>query len=216
MYLADHARLTPDKPALISADTGRVVTFAQLDERALRVANLFRDRGLKRGDHVALLMENNLAFLDAVWACFRSGLYITTINRYLPPDEAAYIVNDCGAKVLISSFAKREIAEGLADLIPACPFRLMVDGVIPGWESYEAARDGASPAPLDQEWMGDSMLYSSGTTGRPKGILRPLPEVSPAEAFALRQQANRYAFSPSTTPPPWPMWSPYSPSAGRW
>ena len=115
MYLADHARLTPDKPALISADTGRVVTFAQLDERALRVANLFRDRGLKRGDHVALLMENNLAFMDAVWACFRSGLYITTINRYLPPDEAAYIVNDCGAKVLVRSFAKREIAEGLGE-----------------------------------------------------------------------------------------------------
>ena len=72
MYLADHARLTPDKPALISADTGRVVTFAQLDERALRMANLFRDRGLKRGDHVALLMENNLAFMDAaVDALFR-------------------------------------------------------------------------------------------------------------------------------------------------
>ena len=158
MYLADHARLTPDKPALISADTGKVVTFAQLDERSLRMANLFRDRGLKRGDHVALLMENNLAFLDAVWACFRSGLYITTINRYLPPDEAAYIVNDCGAKVLISSHAKRETAEGLSDLIPACPIRLMVDGVIPGWESYEAARDGASPAPLDREWMGDSMV----------------------------------------------------------
>jgi fatty-acyl-CoA synthase len=69
MYLADHARLTPDKPALISADTGRVVTFAQLDERALRMANLFRDRGLKRGDHVALLMENNLAFMDTVFAC---------------------------------------------------------------------------------------------------------------------------------------------------
>ena len=198
MYLADHARLTPDKPALISADSGQVVTFAQLAERSLRMANLFRDRGLKRGDHVALLMENNLAFLDAVWACFRSGLYITTINRYLPPDEAAYIVNDCGAKVLISSYAKRETAEGLSDLIPACPIRLMVDGVIPGWESCEAARDGASPAPLDQEWMGDSMLYSSGTTGRPKGILRPLPEVSPAEAFALRQQANRYGFGPDT------------------
>ncbi len=198
MHLADHARLTPEKPALISADTGKVVTFAQLDERSLRMANLFRTRGLKRGDHVALLMENNLAFLDAVWACFRSGLYITTINRYLPPDEAAYIVNDCRAKVLISSHAKRETAEGLADLIPACPIRLMVDGVIPGWESYEAARDSASPAPLDQEWMGDSMLYSSGTTGRPKGILRPLPEVSPAEAFALRQQANRYGFGPDT------------------
>jgi len=192
MYLPDHARLTPNKPALISADSGDVVTYAQLDERSNRVAQLLKAHGLKRGDHIAVLMENNLSFMDPVWAAFRSGLYVTTINRYLPPDEAAYIVNDCGAKALVTSFEKRETAAGLADLIPGCAVRLMVGGTIPGWTSYEDAVAAASPEPLESEWMGDSMLYSSGTTGRPKGILRPLPDISAAEGFAARQLVNRY------------------------
>ena len=198
MYLPDHARLTPDKPAMISADTGEVVTYGQLDERSNRVAQVLHARGLRRGDHIAVLMENNLAFMDPVWAGFRSGLYVTTINRYLPADEAAYIVGDCGAKALITSYEKRETAQALADLIPDCPIRLMVGGTIPGWESYEAALAGASPQPLAEEWMGDSMLYSSGTTGRPKGILRPLPQITPTEGFATRQAVNRYGLTPDS------------------
>ncbi|HWA62207.1 MAG TPA: acyl-CoA synthetase [Caulobacteraceae bacterium] len=195
MYLADHARLTPDKPAMISADTGRAITFAELNERSNRLAQLLQARGLSRGDHIAVLMENNLDFMVPVWAAFRSGLYVTTVNRYLPPDEAAYIVNDCGAKALVTSWEKRETAAGLADLIPGCRVRLMRGGTIDGWESFEDALAASSPEPLAEEWMGDSMLYSSGTTGRPKGILRPLPEVSAAEGFAIRQQVNRYGLT---------------------
>lgn len=195
MYLADHARLTPDKPAMISADTGRAVTFAELNERSNRLAQFLYAQGLRRGDHIAVLMENNLAFMEPVWAAFRSGLYVTTINRYLPADEAAYIASDCGAKALITSYAKRDTAAELLDLIPNCPIRLMVGGVIPGWASYEDAVASCSPEPLAQEWMGDSMLYSSGTTGRPKGILRPLPEITPAEGFETRQASNRYELS---------------------
>ena len=194
-YLADHARLTPDKPAMISADTGATVTFGELNERSNRLAGYLYALGLRRGDHIAILMENNLAFFEPVWAAFRSGLYVTAINRYLPPDEVAYIAGDCGAKALVTSFAKREMAEALADLIPGVEIRLMVDGTIPGWSSYEAALAESSPQPLEREWMGDSMLYSSGTTGRPKGILRPLPDATPAEGFALRQAANRYGLS---------------------
>lgn len=192
MYLADHARLTPDKPAMISADTGQMVTFAELNERSNRLAQFLHAQGLRRGDHIAVLMENNLAFMEPVWAAFRSGLYVTTINRYLPPDEAAYIAADCGAKALITSYAKRETAAELLDLIPDCPIRLMFGGVIPGWASYEEAVASGAPEPLPQEWMGDSMLYSSGTTGRPKGILRPLPDIGPAEGFEARQASNRY------------------------
>ena len=195
MYLANHARLTPDKPAMISADTGRAVTFAELNERSNRLAQFLYAQGLRRGDHIAVLMENNLAFMEPVWAAFRSGLYVTTINRYLPADEAAYIASDCGAKALITSYAKRDTAAELLDLIPNCPIRLMVGGVIPGWASYEDAVASCSPEPLAQEWMGDSMLYSSGTTGRPKGILRPLPEITPAEGFETRQASNRYELS---------------------
>ena len=192
MYLADHARLTPDKPAIVSADTGQVVTYAELNERSNRFAQYLHAQGLRRGDHIAVLMENNLSFMEPIWAAFRSGLYVTTINRYLPADEAAYIANDCGAKALVTSYAKREVAAELTELTPDTPIRLMVGGTIPGWASYEDAVASGSPEPLAQEWMGDSMLYSSGTTGRPKGILRPLPDITPAQGFDSRQAANRY------------------------
>src|SRR5580698_3237465 len=139
MYIADQARLTPDKPAMISADSGRVLTFGELDRRSNQLARYLHARGLRRGDHIALLMENNLRYPEVVWAAFRSGLYLTAVNRYLPPDDAAYIVNDCMAKVLISSFDRREVVGPLRDLIPGCPIRLMADGVIEGWQSYEDA-----------------------------------------------------------------------------
>jgi len=197
-YLLDHAKETPDKAAMISADTGEVVTFAQMNERSTRLARLLQSRGLGHGDHLAVLMENNLNFFDGVWAAMRSGLYLTTVNRYLTAEEAAYIINDCGAKAIVISHAKRETAEGLNDLIPNCKIRLMVGGTIPGWESYEDAIASASPEPLAEEWVGESMLYSSGTTGRPKGILRALPKVPAAEGFAMRQMGNPYGYSRDT------------------
>ncbi|MFI4973935.1 MAG: acyl-CoA synthetase [Caulobacterales bacterium] len=198
MFLADHARLTPDKPAMISAETGKIVTFAELNDASNRLAQLLYARGLRRGDHLAVLMENNLHFMAPVWAGFRSGLYVTTVNRYLPPDEAAYIVNDCGASAIVTSYEKRETAAALAELIPNCKIRLMLGGTIPGWESYEDALAASSPEPLAQEWIGDAMLYSSGTTGRPKGILRPLQDRTAAEGFEVRRQMNRYGFGPDT------------------
>ncbi len=198
MWLPDYAAATPDRPAMISADSGEILTFGQLNEASNRMAQLLYARGFRRGDHLAILMENNLHFMEPVWAGFRSGLYVTTVNRYLPADEAAYIVNDCGAKAIVTSYEKRETAAGLAELIPDCPIRLMIGGTIPGWESYEEALASASPEPLAEEWIGDSMLYSSGTTGRPKGILRPLPDTPAAEAFKMRQQANLYGYSPDT------------------
>jgi long-chain acyl-CoA synthetase len=186
MYLADHARLTPDKPAVIMAESGAVMTYAQLNDRSNRLAQYLYDQGLRRGDHIAVLMENNIRFVEVCWAALRSGLYFTTINRYLPADEAAYIVQDCEARVLVTSMAKADIAGSLADLIPTCPRRLMVDGVIDGWESYEAAIAAFPPEPLAQEFLGESMLYSSGTTGRPKGILRPLTNLTPSQGGELR------------------------------
>ena len=195
MYIADHAARTPDKPAMISGETGKVVTFKQLDDRSNQLAQFLYAQGLRRGDHIALLMENHLIFMDVVWAAFRSGLYITTVNRYLPAEDAAYIVNDCGAKALIMSAYKKDVAAEILPLIPNCPIRLMVDGVIPGWTSYEETLASQPAKPLEQEWMGDAMLYSSGTTGRPKGILRPLAEIDPREGFKRRQMGNRYGFN---------------------
>jgi fatty-acyl-CoA synthase len=194
-YLADHARAFPDKPAMIAAERGEAVTFGEMNDRSNRLAQCLYARGLRRGDHLALLMENNLRFMEVVWAAFRSGLYLTAVNRYLPAEEAAYIIGDCGAAAIVSSYDRQGVASELLELIPNCPHRLMVDGVIPGWESYEAVTGAHSAEPLAEEWMGDSMLYSSGTTGRPKGILRPLGQATPAEGFAVRQQVNRYGLS---------------------
>jgi len=196
MYIADHARTNPGKPAMIIAETGQTLTYGELNDRSNQLAQLLHARGLRRGDHLAILMENNLRFVEVVWAAFRSGLYLTAVNRYLPPDEAAYVVNDCGAAAIVSSFDRRESAAALAPLIAACPIRLMVDGVVEGWAPYEAAIAPFPAEPLETEWMGDSMLYSSGTTGRPKGILRRLPDMTVAEGFAARQAVNRYGFSP--------------------
>ncbi len=197
MYLADHARLTPDKPAMIIPDRGQV-TFAELDARSNQLAHLLHDRGLRRGDHIAVFMENNLRFMDAVWAAFRSGLYVTAINRYLPAEEAAYIAGDCMAKALVTSYYQRVSAAELAGMIPDCPIRLMTDGAIDGFEAYEEALAAYPTTPLAEEWMGGTMLYSSGTTGRPKGIIRPLPDMTPAEGFAERQGANRYGVGDQT------------------
>ncbi|HEY2709533.1 MAG TPA: acyl-CoA synthetase [Caulobacteraceae bacterium] len=198
MYVADHARDTPDKPAMIAASTGEQVTYAELNERSNRLAQFLWAKGLRRGDHIAILMENNLRYAEVVWAAFRSGLYLTAVNRYLPPDETAYIVGDCMAKAIVSSLDRREVVAPVAPLIPNCPIRLMVDGVIDGWDAYEDAIAGASSEPLAEQPMGDSMLYSSGTTGRPKGILRPLSNQTVAEGFAARQAMNRYGFSRDT------------------
>jgi long-chain acyl-CoA synthetase len=195
LYIADHARLTPDKPAIVSAESGAIVTYGQLNDRSNQLSQLFHARGLRRGDHVAVLMENNLRFMETAWAALRSGLYLTTINRYLPAEEAAYVATDCGAKAIITSYAKRELAAELAPLIPDCPIRLMIDGAIDGWEAYEPAIAAYPAQPLDVEWLGESMLYSSGTTGRPKGILRPLTDQTVAEGFAQRQAVNRYGLT---------------------
>jgi long-chain acyl-CoA synthetase len=198
MYIADQAQATPEKPAMIAAESGETLTYRELDARSNQLAQLLHAKGLRRGDHIAILMENNLRYPEVAWAAFRSGLYLTAVNRYLPAEDAAYIVGDCGARAIVSSYDRRETAAQLAPLIPDCPIRLMTDGVIEGWASYEDAIAPYPARPLAPEWMGDVMLYSSGTTGRPKGILRPLPELTVAEGFAQRQAANRYGFSPDT------------------
>ncbi len=183
---------------MIIAETGATLTYGELNDRSNQFSQYLHAQGLRRGDHIAVLMENNIRFVEAVWAAFRSGLYVTAVNRYLPAEDAAYIVNDCQAKAIVTSLDRRETAAGLAPLIPDCPIRLMVDGTVDGWESYEAAIAPCPKTALATEWMGDVMLYSSGTTGRPKGILRPLPDVTVTQGFELRQAVNRYGFSPDT------------------
>ena len=182
MYAAKYAAETPDDPLLIFAPSGRVVTFAEYEGACNRIAHLFRDQGLRRLDHVAFFMENNPAMLEAEGAAERTGLYFTCVNSYLAPEEVAYIVNDCEARVVVTSQDKREVAAQLPAMCPNVERWLIADtdDPPPGYESLDDAVAGYPSHPVDDERVGAAMLYSSGTTGRPKGILRPIPD-QPAE-----------------------------------
>ncbi len=178
MYPGLHAADRPDEPAVIMAGSGRVTTYRELEDRSNRLAQLWWERGLRPGGHVAILAENTPRYYEAYWAAVRSGLYLTAINRYLSTDEAAYLVNDSGSTSLVTTAAMAETASGMLARIPDCPHRFVMDGALEGFEPYEAAVDAMPAEPLAEQPRGDVMLYSSGTTGRPKGIKRPLSGLS--------------------------------------
>ena len=182
MYPGTHARTAPDRPAVVMATSGEVLTYRELDERSNRLAHLLRAAGLQRGDHMALFMENQPRFMEVVWAALRSGIYITAINSHLTAEETAYIVGDCGARAFVSSRQLSEVAGGIDwSSLPEVTTRLMVDGAIDGFDAYEEAVAAHPATPIDDESNGTTMLYSSGTTGRPKGVLRALPEGHPGD-----------------------------------
>ena len=166
----------PDKPAVVHAVTGETLTHGELNERSNRLAQLLWARGLRRGDHIAVFMENDLRYFEVVWAALRSGLYLTTVNRYLTAEEAAYIINNSESQALIASSHLGEVARNLPAQAPNCSIWLMCGDAEDGFEAYREALAGHSPENLADEPAGSFMLYSSGTTGRPKGIYRPLPE----------------------------------------
>lgn len=177
MFPGTFAEKTPSKPAVIMAAGGAQLTYAELDERSARLAQLLHAAGLRPGDHVSLFMENNIRYFECYWAAIRSGLYFTTINRYLQPEETAFILNDSTAKALLTSAAMAELITPVPALAPDCRVLLAVDGAVEGFDPYEEAVAGFPAGPLDSQPRGDTMLYSSGTTGRPKGIKRPLVDV---------------------------------------
>ena len=174
MHPGDIAERNPEKPAYIISETGETVTFKQLDDVSMQVSQLFRKLGLKRGDHVAILLENHPAMLQICLAAQRAGLYFTTISYRLQQDEVEYIVNDCQAEVFITSRGREQVVEKLN--INRCENRYMLDGVIAGFSSWEEAIAEMPAEKIADESTGMPMLYSSGTTGRPKGVFKPLPE----------------------------------------
>src|SRR5579864_3454939 len=146
-----HARSNPDKIAYQMAGTGKAITYRELDELSNQGAHLFRALGLKAGDHIALLMENRLAFMEICWAAQRSGLYYTAISRYLTKDEIAYIIRDCGAKIFITS---PKCAEQVRDLVtdkPGAPLFFMLDEPEPGFRSYDREAITQPTTPIADE-----------------------------------------------------------------
>ncbi|HEY8527593.1 MAG TPA: acyl-CoA synthetase [Acidimicrobiales bacterium] len=168
-----HAARTPDAPAIIMGSSGETVTYAQLEDRSSRLARALRDRGLGEGDHIAILMENNRQFLEVAWAAQRSGLYYTAINSHLRPAEVQHVLDDCGARALVASRAVAEVVAGLD--LSRLDVRVADAGDLPGFDRYGDVLAATAPGPLPGEREGRDMLYSSGTTGRPKGVRKELP-----------------------------------------
>ncbi len=173
MHPYQHAQQRPDHPAYIMAGSGETVTYRQLDERSNQVAHLLRQLGLKAGDHVAILIENHARYFEICWGAQRAGIIYTAMSTRLTKSEAAYIIDNCKARVLFTSRAMSALAADVLDQTPGVTARLMVDGTAPGHESFEARIAGLPTTPIADQSAGGDMLYSSGTTGKPKGVFVP-------------------------------------------
>ena len=183
MYPGVHAQARADQPAVIMAGSGETVTYRELEARSNRLAHLLRAARLKRLDHFAIFMENHPRFVECCAAGERCGLYYTCINSFLTASEVAYIVNNSLSRVLVTSEEKREIALAAIADCPNVELCLIVDGQGHGARvrNLDEATAEFPITPIADESLGVAMLYSSGTTGRPKGVLRPLPDQPPAQ-----------------------------------
>ncbi|MDF1681130.1 acyl-CoA synthetase [Ponticaulis sp.] len=179
-----HAAKHPDKPAIIMAATGETLTFGELETRSNQGAQFFRSIGLKKGDTVAFFMTNSIQYLELAWAAQRSGLYFTCISSRLTAPEIDYIVQDSGARVL---FSCPDLAEAAKEVkaITKMERYFSVCGEVEGYEAYESLRDDMPSTRVADESAGADMLYSSGTTGRPKGIRPPLDPDKPIGADSV-------------------------------
>ena len=176
MTIAVHARLAPGRPALVSGAGSR--SFGSLNAHCNQLARVLRARGLRAGDGVALLCSNRPEFVEVIYAGARAGFRVTPINFHLTGAEAGYIVENCEAKVFVADARFAETAGEAAALAPGAAVRLAVGGAIPGFDDYEAALAGEDASDLADPVLGGTMLYTSGTTGRPKGVYRR--EAAPA------------------------------------
>src|SRR3979490_1138837 len=174
MYPGNHAKPRADQAAFVMARSGEAVTYAELEARTNRLAHFLRSRGLKRLDHYSIFMENNARYIECCGAGERSDLYFTCINSFLTADELAYIVNNSESKALIFSEAMRAVAIEALRRCPKIEISLIVDGSGAGARilNLHDATPRLPAPPGSDESAGTAMLFSSGTTGRPKGIIR--------------------------------------------
>jgi acyl-CoA synthetase (AMP-forming)/AMP-acid ligase II len=182
------------------AASGKIRTYAQLDAASNRGANLFRSLGLHPGHTIALLFDNTPTFVETCWAAQRAGLYFTPISTRLTLDEALYVLNDSDARVLIASSDAGVLAAQLAAarsrFTSVRNFFCAGGTPLDGAEDWSAATMKMSPLPIAGEPAGQPMIYSSGTTGRPKGVKRPLtgaPDDMEHPFVSLNRRLYRFA-----------------------
>lgn len=202
MHPRQHAAVTPDKPAAVMAESGEVRSYAALEQVANQGAQLLRVLGLHNDDTIALWLPNCLEYFDIYWAAQRAGLYIVPISTALTAEEAGYILADCGAILLVTCAEVKHAADFLAqyqNLAPALRHLFAVGETLTTAASWEKARAAMPATRIADEQAGFHMVYSSGTTGRPKGVRIPLTS-GPAEAphFLAEQQQARYGTGPAT------------------
>ena len=191
MYPGAFLDAHPDKPALIWAATGEITTYAELDAAANRISRMLRAAGVEPGDHVAICMENHPRYLETVWGCHYAGAIYTAVSSRLTSAELTYIINDCAATVFITSKYQADQAAEILIGTPNVTSRYMLDGTIDGHASYEDAVASQNATPLENRVSGTDMLYSSGTTGQPKGVALkfeggPLESAPPMVTYMLQ------------------------------
>jgi len=184
--LGSQARRHPDVTAIVMGGTGESLSYREVDAGSKRFARLLRAEGVTTGGHVAFLMENNLRYIELAWGAQRSGLYYTALNNHLRTSEVQYILDDCGATALVTTPAMADVVSTLD--LDHVPIRLVVGGPLPGFEDYESSAQRFDPTPVDDESEGREMLYSSGTTGKPKGVRKTLPTTALGDPSAAPVQ----------------------------
>lgn len=168
------AETYPHKAAVVMGDSGDIMTYEALDTLSNQVAQLLRSLGIQKGDHIGLMLENRLEFLAICWGAQRAGVIYTPLSTSLKRDEAVYILNNSGARLFLASAAVAEVAQAArAALGDGIEHYLMMDAVYEGFESWEEAVTAQPTSPIDDQANGVAMLYSSGTTGQPKGVFVP-------------------------------------------
>lgn len=221
MYPRQFAKSSPDKLAVIVKPSGQSLTYAELENRANQVAQTFRAMGLKAGDKVAFVLENCADVYPFVWGAQRSGLYYIAISSRLKADEIAYIVQDSGSQLLLgSTYIGEDVLNGLNERLDGVHLFIKDDVSLEGWKDWASTVDEHSTDPIADEGRGGDMLYSSGTTGRPKGIVAtvdhseapdtPQPLVVMAKGmFGIDENANYLNPAPlyHAAPLRWTMWS---------
>lgn len=180
MHPSHFAKSKPDHPAYIMGGTGETVTFKQLEERSNQIAHLFREHGINAGDTIAIFAENSPRYFEIAWAAQRAGLYYVCISSRLTPPEVEYILSDSGSRIVIASASLSSVATEVNATTKLDAY-WSIDGEIFGHQKLEDLCKDKPVTPISDEMMGTDMLYSSGTTGRPKGIRPPLERGIPID-----------------------------------